>query len=147
MSTKTTQLRVNPPIGGYVIAAMFVLLTILAPISAVNIILSGDLVVGLVMLFIGTPMFAGAAYVCRHFIDDIREYRQWLRVEHQWLYALGVVFRLAFVALVVIGTVVDILYFASPPVQTVILAVGVLAAYSALSVLVSAVGQMLLPGA
>ncbi|MFH5802106.1 hypothetical protein [Haladaptatus sp. CMAA 1911] len=148
MSTSSSKLRVNQPVGGYVITALFALITVAMPVGAVLTILEGDIVAGILMVVLGIPMFGWITYQSRELTTNARTFRAWLRAEHHWLSSVGIFTRLAGIAVVVLAAVVDLFILHSGEVIPEVTAVvGLLVAFSAFSVLFSCIGQRLMPGA
>lgn len=138
MSAVDHGLRVHPPVGGYVFAVVAGLWALLVPISAGEIALGGDPFRGLFVLVVGVPMLLWMAKEGVDVNRRVRAFRRRCRAEHGWLFALGVVVRLAYVAFVGLVVLVDLVVMESPVVLTIGAAVGLLLMGSMASVFLSA---------
>lgn len=139
MSAADHGLRVHPPIGGYVFAAMAGLYALVAPVSAGLIALEGDPVRGLLALVVSVPVLVWMAKGGIDLNRRVRAFRRRCRRDHGWVYSLGVVVRLAYVAFVGVVVLVDLVVLGSPVGLTIAAAVGLLLMGSMASVFLSAV--------
>lgn len=109
----------------------------LTPFVALEMALDGEPIRGMVMLILGIPMFYLLTKMSLNENREIRRFRRRLRVDHPWLYAVGVVTRLGFIALVGLAGSIDLLYFDASLWPVVQVTVGLLVIGSMLSLGIS----------
>lgn len=139
MSSGDHSLRVHPPLGGYLFAVMVGLYALVTPVSAGMIALEGEPFRGLVLLVLGVPMFL---WLVKEGVDlnrRVRDFRRRCRAEHGWLFSLGVVVRLAFVAFVAMAVLVDVAILKAPALPSLLAGGLLLLVGSMVSVFISAV--------
>jgi cation transport ATPase len=102
---------VNPPLGGYILTAMFWFATALMPIAGFLSIARGDVLAGVAVAVLGTPMFYWMGRKSPELNRDAREYREYLRANHHWASAAGVMVRLAVIGIFVLAVVIQSLFF------------------------------------
>lgn len=120
-------------------AAVAVLYALVAPITAGKIALEGDPLQALLTLVVSVPMLLWLAKEGVDVNRRVRAFRRRCRAEHGWLFSLGVVVRLAYVAFVALVVLVDLVVLESPVGLTLAAAVGLLLMGSMASVFLSAV--------
>lgn len=120
-------------------AAIVGLWALVAPVSAGIIALKGEPFRALVALVVGVPMLLWFAKEGINLNRTVEDFRCRCRAEHGWLFAVGVVVRLAFVAFVTLAVLIDVVILGTPALPSLLAAGFLLLMGSMVSVFASAV--------
>ena len=111
------------------------------PVAAIQMMLGGDVIGGVLSVVLGTPMFYYFGKRGREINREARNFRRYLRANHHWMSAGGVLTRLAVPVLVVLAVIADILLYDPMIWQDIVMGLFLLAISSLVSTMMSSFGN------